>query len=140
MLCILHLQPHATLKDINIESEKYDGSTASSNQRHIIESFTKADGAVRVVVATVAFGMGLDSPNVSSVVHWGVPHDMDMYVQETGRGRRDGNLSNAVLYYNRQSSCSTSMREYLNNTSRCRCSLIMSESINRPTITMSPVL
>lgn len=78
--------------------EKYDGSTSSENQQHIVESFTNVDGVVRVVVATVAFGMGLESPNVRSVIHWGPPDDLDMYVQETGRGGRDGMLCKAILY------------------------------------------
>ena len=114
--------------------EKYDGSTSSSNQKHIVQSFTQSDGAVRVVVAKVAFGMGLDSPNVRSVIHWGVPYDADMYVQETGRGGRDGDLCNAVLYYNRHTSCSSSMSDYCSNSSRCRRDMIMSEFTDGATI------
>ncbi len=62
--------------------EKYDGSTSSKNQSHIIDSFTKLDGVVRIVVATIAFGMGLDSPNVRKIIHWGAPDDVSMYIQE----------------------------------------------------------
>lgn len=66
--------------------EKYDGSTSSNNQEHIFKSVTQLDGVVRVVVATTAFGMGLDNPNVRTVIHWRAPRHVDMYVQETGRG------------------------------------------------------
>ena len=64
--------------------EKYDGSTSSNNQEHTVKSVIQLDGVVRVVVATTAFGMGLDSPNVRTVIHWGAPCHVDMYVQETG--------------------------------------------------------
>ena len=46
-------------------------------------------GLVRIVVATVAFSMGLDSPNVRRILHWGPPEDLEQYVQETGCGGRD---------------------------------------------------
>ena len=92
--------------------EKYDGSTSSKNQEHVVKSFTQLDGVVRVVVCTVAFGMGLDSPNVHTVIHWGAPRQVDMYVQETGRGGRDGHLTNARLYFTPRSSCSSIMKEY----------------------------
>ena len=110
--------------------EKYDGSTCCDNQQHIIESFTQPDGVIRVVVATVAFSMGLDSPNVHSVIHWGILSDISMYVQETGCGGRDGLPCNAVLYYNKHSQCkSSSMKEYCSNTTTCRRELLMSEFI-----------
>lgn len=59
--------------------EKYDGSTSSNNQEHIFKSVTQLDGVVRVVVATTAFGMGLDNPNVRTVIHWRAPRHVDMY-------------------------------------------------------------
>ena len=120
--------------------EKYDGSTSSDNQTHIVVSFTKPNGIIRVVVATVAFGMGLDSPNVRSVIHWGAPEDIDMYVQETGRGGRDGLLCCAILYSNKHSISTNSMKAYCVNTEICRRQLLMSEFtenkselIDRPT-------
>ena len=45
----------------------------------------------------VAFGMGLDCTDVCQVIHVGAPDDVDSYIQETGRGGRDGNLSLATL-------------------------------------------
>ena len=50
-----------------------------------------------MVCAMVAFGMGLDCTDVCQVIHVGAPDDMESYIQETGRGGRDGNLSLATL-------------------------------------------
>ena len=52
-------------------------------------------------MATVAFGTGLDSPNVRTTIHWDPPEDLEMYIQETGHGC-DNMLSNAILYYNKR--------------------------------------
>ena len=51
-----------------------------------------------VLFSTTAFGMGVDVPNIRTVIHFGPPADMDDYFQECGRGGRDGLESNAILY------------------------------------------
>ncbi len=59
------------------------------------------DNEVRVMVATNAFGMGIDKPDVRLVVHADVPDSLEAYFQEAGRGGRDGSVAYAVLLYDR---------------------------------------
>jgi superfamily II DNA helicase RecQ len=63
---------------------------------HIIRNFT-VPSRLRIVISTVAFGMGIDCPDVQLVIHLGPPSDLEVYVQEVGRAGRNGTPSYAIL-------------------------------------------
>ena len=65
----------------------------------ILSSLVNPDGICRVVIATVALGMGFSSPNIRYVVHFGIPNSIEAYCQESGRAGRDNNHAHAVLLY-----------------------------------------
>jgi ATP-dependent DNA helicase RecQ len=72
------------------------GLTPGQRERHQ-ELFIRDE--IRVICATIAFGMGIDKPNVRYVVHYDLPKNLEAYYQETGRAGRDGLPSDCALFF-----------------------------------------
>lgn len=87
----------ATLKDQGLRAEAYHAGRSDTDRESIHEQFL--DDQLDVVVATTAFGMGIDKPNVRFVVHADIPESLDAYYQEIGRSGRDGEPAAATLHY-----------------------------------------
>ena len=84
------------LAERGLRAEAYHAGRGS-RARRVHEQFL--DDELDVVVATTAFGMGIDKPNVRFVVHADIPESLDGYYQEIGRAGRDGDPAAAVLHY-----------------------------------------
>ncbi|XP_063415547.1 ATP-dependent DNA helicase RecQ-like [Mytilus trossulus] len=87
--------------DVNVHNriiELYTSSTDDETQNRIVDQFKKSDGKLRVLVATVAFGMGIQITNISIIIKWGAPKTLMSYWQEVGRCARDNRRGLAVMY------------------------------------------
>ena len=90
----------ARLTDRGLTAAAYHAGLAK-RERHLIQD-RFMDGELGVIAATVAFGMGVDKPDVRFVFHCGLPDSLDSYHQELGRAGRDGGPAEAVLFYRLQ--------------------------------------
>lgn len=87
----------AALAGMGLRTDAYHAGRKASERERIHEDFMS--GELDVVVATTAFGMGIDKPDVRFVVHADIPESLDAYYQEIGRAGRDGGSASAVLHY-----------------------------------------
>jgi ATP-dependent DNA helicase RecQ len=85
------------LSEDGVSAKPYHAGLSSAERTKNQEAFLRDD--VRVVTATIAFGMGINKPNVRFVVHYDLPKNLESYYQETGRAGRDGLPSECVLLF-----------------------------------------
>ena len=73
--------------------EMLHACTPVANKQNILDPFQKENGRIKILVATIAFGMGVDCKKVSRTIHFGPAKNVESYMQESGRAGRDGSPS-----------------------------------------------
>jgi ATP-dependent DNA helicase RecQ len=87
------------LREHGVRAAAYHGGMSAKKRDATQEAFMDDDGDVDVMVATIAFGMGVDKPDVRFVFHLDISESVDSYFQELGRAGRDGEPSRTMLFY-----------------------------------------
>ena len=77
----------------------FHSNTTPHNKDVIMKSMQKEDGVVRIVLATIALGMGVNFVGLNTIYHYGAPRSIDDFFQESGRAGRSGSQATSVVYW-----------------------------------------
>ena len=107
--------------------DMFTSVTDPGHKSEIIRLF-KEPASLRIIIATIAFGMGMDCPDVRHIIHIGMPADACNYIQETGRAGRDGGASLVtLLQYRTYHPVDEDIKLYVDNTSQCRRDILFND-------------
>ena len=113
----------------NVMFGMYHAKITDEEKSLLMKSFTnEKNGVCRVLFCTIAFGMGINIPNISRVIHNGPSESIETYVQESGRGGRNGEQCEVVLYTftgSTKGHVSQGMKDYCRNDKTCRQMLLL---------------
>ena len=119
----------------------YHSTTEDSVKKHVLDSFSRASGDIRVLFCTIAFGMGVNCENLTRMYHFGPSEGLDDYVQESGRGGRGGEQCHAVLVKYRgctRHKVNQEMKSYMENGRDCRRLQLLKPFGVTPTLVAKP--
>ncbi len=104
--------PHKDSDDDEIEiAEAYHAGLSAHQRKRIQNNFIK--GKLRIIVATMAFGMGINMSNIRAIIHYNMPKSIENYVQEIGRAGRDGQVSRCHLFLETQREDINEIKKYI---------------------------
>lgn len=95
-------------------------ATTPEMRGKVLAEFCKDNTNLRLVIATSAFDLGIDCPDIIRVINWGVPSTLEELVQQSGRAGRDGRNADAFLYFKKMGTHTTAAIQYYgNNETEC---------------------
>ena len=107
----------------------YHAHLSRKRREAVMEEFVKENGSIRLVIGTCAIGMGIDIPDIRTVIFYGVPSDMESFVQGMGRAGRDGKKCECVLLVR---ACDHALakddkylKNYISNKTECRRKIML---------------
>lgn len=101
--------------------------SSNSIKQVVLEEMGKEEGCIKVLICTIAFGMGVNCKGVNKVIHFGPSKSIEAYIQESGRAGRDGKPSWAILFYQSLMliNVDQEMKEYVRGRYNCRRQFLM---------------
>ena len=139
-LAYMYMYLNYELKDMAYVGEKlphnkifmqYHADYPEDMKQIIVRDLCSVQPKIKLVLATVALGMGLNAPSIQRIIHCRPPTTLEKYLQEIGRAGRNGQQSEAILYYNNsdiapcRAGLQRSVIDYCNNQSQCYRHILM---------------